>query len=232
MSNETIKAKLAEIQKELKVPKSQRNTFGNYSFRNCEDILEAVKPLLGDCVLTISDDIVHFASNHPSQVVTLKDSKEKEVLQIVDGDRFYIKATATISDENGSISATSFARESQNKKGMDDSQITGSASSYARKYALNGLFAIDDTKDADHPQGKTNTEPQSPEVPSDPTDDWMDETVEGNEETHFCQIHGKDLKERGNGIWDHRAMLNEKKEFDQKGLWHSCQGKGWFLSER
>ena len=119
--------KLISIQKELKVPKSQRNTFGNYNYRNCEDILEAVKPLLSkhECVLTLSDSIEAV------------------------GSRYYVKALARITDGKDSIEVTAYAREAETKKGMDDSQITGSTSSYARKYALNGLFAIDDTKDAD-----------------------------------------------------------------------------------
>ena len=117
--------KLAMIQQKLKAPKSQVNTFATYKYRSCEDILEAVKPLLNDLVLTISDDIVEV------------------------GGRVYVKATASLSSGSGVISTTAFARESLSKKGMDDSQITGSASSYDRKYALNGLFCIDDTKDAD-----------------------------------------------------------------------------------
>ena len=121
--------KLLNIQQELKAPKNQKNNFGGYNYRSCEDILEAVKPLLAKekCILTLND----------------------ELLQI--GERYYIKATATILDtENGSVlSNTAYAREEENKKGMDQSQITGTASSYARKYALNGLFLIDDTKDAD-----------------------------------------------------------------------------------
>jgi len=120
-----ISKKLAEIQAKLKAPKGQMNKFGGYKYRSCEDILEAVKPLLGDLVLTISDDITLV------------------------GDRVYVKATATVSDGEQSISTTAFAREAEVKKGMDEAQITGSASSYARKYALNGLFCIDDTKDAD-----------------------------------------------------------------------------------
>jgi hypothetical protein len=117
--------KLATIQQKLKAPKGQVNTFGKYKYRSCEDILEAVKPLLGDLVLTISDDIVEV------------------------GGRVYVKATVSINSGSGSVSTTAFARESETKKGMDESQITGAASSYARKYALNGLFCIDDTKDAD-----------------------------------------------------------------------------------
>lgn len=120
-----LNEKLAKIQHDLNAPKNQRNNFGNYNYRSCEDILQAVKPLLGDLTLTISDDI---------QVI---------------GDRVYVKATATISDGEHSVSTQAFARESLTKKGMDESQITGSTSSYARKYALNGLLLIDDNKDAD-----------------------------------------------------------------------------------
>ena len=117
--------KLAMIQQKLKAPKGQMNTFGKYKYRSCEDILEAVKPLLGELVLTISDDIVEV------------------------GGRVYVKATVSLSSGSGNVSTTAFARESDTKKGMDESQITGATSSYARKYALNGLFCIDDTKDSD-----------------------------------------------------------------------------------
>ena len=113
--------KLSEIQQGLNAPKSQFNKFGKYSYRNCEDILKAVKPLLGECVLTLNDDIVQI------------------------GDRYYVKATATISSGSQVIETSAFARECLSKKGMDDAQLTGSCSSYARKYALNGLFSIDDS---------------------------------------------------------------------------------------
>ena len=124
-----IENKLLVIQSELKAPKSQRNTFGNYDYRSCEDILEAVKPLL----------------QKVKAVLTLKD----EVMYI--GQRYYIGATATLRDceSDEYISNFALAREEETKKGMDGSQITGASSSYARKYALNGLFAIDDTKDSD-----------------------------------------------------------------------------------
>ena len=119
--------KLIKIQSELKAPKSNYNGFGKFHYRSCEDILEAVKPLLAKekCTLTLSDDIVAIA------------------------DKVYVRATATISDGKEQYSTSAYARESENKKGMDESQMTGTASSYARKYALNGLFLIDDTKDAD-----------------------------------------------------------------------------------
>ena len=124
-----IYEKLAAIQGELKAPKNQRNNFGGYNYRSAEDILEAVKPICHkhNAVLTISDEIIQF------------------------GDRFYVRATATLfsAEGDGSVSTTAYAREEETKKGMDASQITGSTSSYARKYALNGLFDIDDTKDAD-----------------------------------------------------------------------------------
>jgi hypothetical protein len=122
---ENLQATLNRIQKELKAPKGQFNSFGNYKYRSCEDILESVKPLLGDKTLIINDEMVIL------------------------GDRYYVKATVTISDGEKAISSSAYARESLDKKGMDSSQITGATSSYARKYALNGLFCIDDTKDAD-----------------------------------------------------------------------------------
>lgn len=116
---------LTEIQKKLKAPKSNYNSFGKYNYRSCEDILEAVKPLLGDNTLTLSDEVVQI------------------------GDRIYVKATAVFRDGATETRVSAFAREAESKKGMDESQVTGTASSYARKYALNGLFLIDDTKDAD-----------------------------------------------------------------------------------
>lgn len=116
---------LNKIQQELKAPKAQFNSFGKYNYRSCEDILEAVKPLLGHGVLLLTDEVVNV------------------------GNFNYVRATAILRDGEDSIEVSAYARESEGKKGMDDSQMTGTASSYARKYALNGLFAIDDTKDAD-----------------------------------------------------------------------------------
>ena len=120
--------KLAELQNELHAPKSQYNSFGKYSYRKCEDILEAVKPLLlkHKMTLTISDEIVFL------------------------GGRYYIKATCTLLTDDGIVyECYGWAREEEDKKGMDQSQITGAASSYARKYALNGMFLIDDSVDSD-----------------------------------------------------------------------------------
>lgn len=124
-----IYEKLNKIQSELKAPKGQYNKFGKYSYRSCEDILEALKPhlLKYGCVVTLTDD-----------------------MQLI-GERYYLKATATITDADSgkSVSNVALAREDKERAGMSESQITGTASSYARKYALNGLFLIDDTKDAD-----------------------------------------------------------------------------------
>lgn len=138
----SIYEKLIKVQFELKAPKSQYNGFGRYNYRNCEDILEAVKPLLKENGLTLHlyDDIVLI------------------------GDRYYIKAVAKLIcvEDGTSIENMAFAREEAEKKGMDGSQITGASSSYARKYALNGLFLIDDTKDSDttNQYGKEHQQPQ------------------------------------------------------------------------
>jgi len=123
----TIHTLLNEIQINLNAPKNQLNKFGGYSYRSCEDILEGLKPLLKDsgCTLVIHDEIVMVS------------------------DRVYVKATATLSDGKDNVSGSAFAREPIIKKGMDEAQVTGATSSYARKYALNGLFCIDDSKDAD-----------------------------------------------------------------------------------
>ena len=127
--DKNIRQKLQGIQSSLKAPKGQTNKFGGYKYRSCEDILTALKPLLAEwgCSLTITDSIIEVSG------------------------RIYVKALATLldNDSDSGIPVAGFAREAEIKKGMDEAQVTGSASSYARKYALNGLFAIDDTKDAD-----------------------------------------------------------------------------------
>lgn len=130
------------IQTHLVAQKTQFNSFGKYKYRSCEDILAAVKPLLSEtgCTLMLADDIMMV------------------------GNRFYVKATATLTNPKGeSVTTTAFAREDEEKKGMDGSQVTGASSSYARKYALNGLFAIDDTADADY----LNTNKEFTEKPED-----------------------------------------------------------------
>ena len=157
-----IYEKLLAIQQELKAPKGQYNSFGKYKYRSCEDILEAVKPICAKykALLTVSDELVYM------------------------GDRYYIKATATLTNTEDSgvkiynheydeitkhpiletVTNTAFAREEETKKGMDGSQITGTASSYARKYALNGLFCIDDTKDADTDEFKQQEAKPEPKI--------------------------------------------------------------------
>lgn len=130
--------KIAAIQQNLKAPKNLNNSFGNYAYRSCEGILESVKPLLDGLVLSITDDVIAV------------------------GDRIYVKSTATLTDGENSHSVSALAREPMSKKGMDDAQVTGATSSYARKYCLNGLFAIDDSKDADsneHKQQEKNFKP-------------------------------------------------------------------------
>lgn len=133
--------KIIAVQSELKAPKGQYNSFGKYNYRSCEDILEGVKPLLNKygLVLTIQDEMVVLS------------------------DRFYVKATAIITDGKEHIQTSAFARESLDKKGMDSSQVTGATSSYARKYALNGLLCIDDTKDVDTMDNSKKQEQQAPQ---------------------------------------------------------------------
>lgn len=143
-----FKERISSLVNELKAPKTQRNTFGNYDYRSLEDILQAVKPLLFKygMILNITDDIVLV------------------------GDRYYIKSTATLEDieSDKKVLSTGFAREAKERKKYDESQLTGSASSYARKYALNGLFNIDDTKDSDFMNNSSQTEEkQEPNLISD-----------------------------------------------------------------
>ena len=143
--------KLMAVQTKLRAPKGQYNSFGKYSYRSCEDILEALKPLLAEvgAIINITDEIKVIGDNFETMEVEDKKTGEKSVRLV--GRRFYIEATAMFIDvETGdSIVARALAREDETKKGMDLAQVTGSVSSYARKYALNGLFAIDDNKDSD-----------------------------------------------------------------------------------
>lgn len=153
-----IYSKLSKIQSELKVPKNQYSKFGEYNYRNCEDILEALKPMLKEvgAVITLADEI-----------------------QLL-GARYYIKAVATLTDIDSkeSITSTAYAREDEERKKMDGSQLTGSASSYARKYALNGLFAIDDTKDSDYTNkgvetpSRTQTRSKAPKAQAKTPNDY------------------------------------------------------------
>lgn len=180
---------LQKVQTELKAPKGQFNKFGNYKYRSCEDILEAVKPILAKYSATI----------------TLKDDIENI------GNRFYVKSTATITKDGVVLAeVTAFAREPEEKKGMDSSQITGTASSYARKYALNGLLLIDDTKDEDSNElheEKTAKEEQKPkrtpnkdkvqkDAPADPYKDVKPEEEMTKPSDIITPLHVKAVRER------------------------------------
>ena len=154
----SIFLKLSRIQNKLKAPKSQRNGFGKYDYRSCEDILEAVKPLLLEEELcqVISDEIICLnaeferSSETSEETKELKSTSKKTISSERSSGRFYIKSTVTIFNSAGeTIHSTGFAREEEKKKGMDSMQLTGATSSYARKYALNALYSIDDTKDSD-----------------------------------------------------------------------------------
>lgn len=165
-----MKEKLLKIQTELVCGKNQRNTFGNYNYRSCEDILEAVKPFLKELELTLrlEDELVYI------------------------GERYYIKASAILSDGTNEIVNVAYAREEESKKGMDGSQITGASSSYARKYALNGLFLLDDVKDSDA-TNEGEKKQSKKEVKVEPiTQDQIKlihTLINGNEELHQKTIN-------------------------------------------
>lgn len=204
-----IKEKLIKIQTELKAPKGQYNSFGKYNYRSCEDILEAVKPLLAkyNCVLTVRDE-----------------------LRAV-GERYYVEAIATLEDADAveldenymgnKIINTAFAREEEEKKGMDGSQITGTASSYARKYCLNGLFLIDDTKDADTDEYRKTTTKEEPKKEVKPITQEemgklrMEMLRTGKDESVICQTFNiKDITEITNEMYS-KAMKKFAKTADR-----------------
>ena len=163
---------LLEIQSKLKAPKGQYNSFGKYSYRSCEDILEALKPLLKEhsATLTITDTIEQI------------------------GDRYYVKATAQLQVGETSHSVAAYAREDEQRKGMDGSQITGSASSYARKYALNGLFCIDDTKDADATNDHGKSAPEQPKAPPKKDDNFA--PTEAQRKKFYAMAREMDLTDK------------------------------------
>ena len=210
---DTIQKKLLAIQAALKAPKNQRNTFGNYNYRSCEDILEEVKPLAHaeGCTVSMNDELMLI------------------------GERYYVKATATLSDgENPPLSATAYAREEENKKGMDGSQITGAASSYARKYALNALFAIDDSKDSD----ATNTHGKEQATAAKPKPDPVKQKqAEPKGETaelaaqieRMAELAGIDFVGLEKGCMKHfsknMADLN-KEELEELGAMIEAKSKG------
>lgn len=195
MTEENLTQKLAEIQKKLKAPKSQFNKFASFYYRNCEDIMEAVKPLLGDLALLVGDEIVQM------------------------GDRYYVKATAAITNGINKIEVCACAREAYDKKGMDEAQITGATSSYARKYALNGLFAIDDTRDAD---SQNNTKKVKP-IPKDEPE-VVEEGLENVEPTECPKHKGRFFENRidhlGETVYGHFWDKDD-------GTVAVCLGKGF-----
>lgn len=162
--------RVAKAQTEIKAPKNQRNTFGNYNYRSCEDILEAAKPVCSanGLLLTVSDELVLI------------------------GDRYYVKATATLHDTESDMFLlnNAFAREAAEKRGQDDSQITGTASSYARKYALNGLFCIDDTKDADTDEYAKQSKREAPPAQSKPRETIEEVKARFDAGGHVCDKCG------------------------------------------
>lgn len=187
---------LGLIQSSLNAPKGQYHVFGKYNYRSCEDILAALKPLLKkhECTLTISDDIVQV------------------------GVRFYVKATANLTNSKGEqVVVTAFAREEDMRKGMDASQVTSSASSYARKYALNGLFAIDDTKDADA-LNATPQYTQQARAPFPPPQDGGQAAREASE-TELLEAYARPAIQQANGkeellrVWNDYPTLQGTRGF-------------------
>lgn len=188
----SVYEKLLNVQAELKAPKSQYNKFGNYKYRNCEDILEAVKPI---------------AAKHKALVI-IGDSLE------MIGNRFYIKATAEFIDaETGEkVIENAYAREEDSKKGMDVSQVTGATSSYARKYALNGLFCIDDTKDSDTTNdGKEKEKPNAGEKKNESILDEPATQAQKNVIRKECEKHkiDVDVLYQSNGITENTVTAGE-----------------------
>ena len=181
MEGKAIYAALMAVQRDLKAPKSNRNSFGKYNYRSAEDILEAVKPLLNDNGL----------------VLLLNDSIEQV------GDRYYVKATAKLIDvaTGDSIENAAFARERVDKKGADQSQVTGASSSYARKYAMNGLFAIDDTKDADTDEYRNEAQNRAGARSQGNTNNYSRNGAGGAQT-------GAQAQETANGEYDKRNLLH------------------------
>jgi len=197
----SIQKKLADIQQILKAPKGQRNNFGKYDFRSCEDILKAVKPLLGDLSLTLSDELV-FSGMLEDEIVAAGVTVKTQ--------RVYIKATATLSNGADTITATAYAREASVKKGMDSSQLTGSTSSYARKYCLSGLFSIDSEADSD----VTNKHNEDKTLMIDMTND-LDMSLEGMASQPAAQPVKRVSKKL---VQDVVALVNSSQETNETSL--------------
>ena len=183
---------LINIQSELKAPKSQYNSFGKYQYRNAEDILEAVKPLLkkNNCHLTITDEIILI------------------------GDRYYVKATAEITNGTEVVVTSALAREEESKKGMDSAQLTGATSSYARKYALNGLFCIDDTKDSDYNnQGDKGGQESAKQVPAPTKEVKQAPNIPEIPQSVKDEITNATTNDQINGLWKKHIDLRVNPEF-------------------
>lgn len=217
----TIHTKLAKIQQKLKAPKGQRNDFGNYNFRSAENILEAVKPLLGDLALTINDELI-FSGMLEDEIVGAGNNAMKVQTQ-----RVYIKSTVTISDGKESISTSAVAREASIKKGQDSSQTSGATGSYARKYALNGLFSIDDAKDSD----ATNKHDEDKVADLDMSLEGMSEPVPVAPAKRVSKKLMQDLMAlviESEATGEHTVMneaLAELDENEKQKLWGQCTGK-------
>lgn len=185
----TIYEKLGAIQNKLKAPKNQTNSFGGYKYRSCEDILEAVKPLLAEykCVLTLTDSIESIGGRVYVQATAKLFDVEAAVKKITEsGNVIQVNASE--------LCVSAFAREEEAKKGMDASQVTGAASSYARKYALNGLFCIDDTKDSDYTNGREKAAEKAPEkAPEDNVCRDCGKAIKANEIKYSVQNFGVPL---------------------------------------
>nr|DAG75182.1 MAG TPA: ERF superfamily protein [Caudoviricetes sp.] len=211
MEKSNIYEAIASVQSALKAPKGQYNSFGKYAYRSCEDILEAVKPILKESGLFLQ------LSDEPVMV----------------GDWHYIKATATVADFSGNqVLCTAYAREPAEKKGMDDSQITGTASSYARKYALNGLFCIDDTKDADTDSYQTQTAGKKTTAAKPATQKKAEQQptpkqeAPAQEQRYICASCGKPLQavnHKGNYFDAAHIAASTKNKFGRILCWTCAQ---------
>ena len=217
----TIHTKLANIQQKLKAPKGQRNDFGKYNYRSAEDILESVKPLLGDLALTINDELI-FSGMLEDEIVGAGSNAMKVQTQ-----RVYIKSTVTISDGKESISTSAVAREASIKKGQDSSQTSGATGSYSRKYALNGLFSIDDAKDSD----STNKHDEDKVADLDMTLEGMSEPVPVAPAKRVSKKLMQDLMSlviASEATGEHTVMneaLAELDENEKQKLWSQLTGK-------
>ena len=215
----SIYNKLAKIQQNLKAPKGQKNKFGNYNYRSCEDILQAVKPLLGDLSLTLSDEII-FSGMLEDEIVAVGVSVKTQ--------RVYIKATATLSNGTDTLTATAYAREASVKKGMDSSQLTGATSSYARKYCLAGLFAID--SEAERDSDSTNKHDEDKTADLDMTLEGMSEPVPVAPAKRVSKKLMQDLMTlviESEASGEHTLMneaLAELDENEKQKLWSQCTG--------